>query len=61
MKLHASLLCLLVVSFAAQAQESVPLWPEAVPGALGTSSNDIPTLTIYLPPADKASGARICS
>jgi acetyl esterase/lipase len=39
------------------AQESVPLWPEKAPGALGTSSNDIPTLTLYLPAEGKATGA----
>jgi acetyl esterase/lipase len=33
----------------AEMQAPVPLWPEGAPGALGTSSNDIPTLTAYLP------------
>ncbi len=35
----------------------IPLWPEGVPAALGTSTNDIPTLTVYLPDAGKATGA----
>jgi len=35
----------------------IPLWPEGAPGALGTSTNDIPTLTVYLPDAGKATGA----
>ncbi len=29
-------------------QTPIPLWPDGAPGALGTSSNDIPTLTPYL-------------
>jgi acetyl esterase/lipase len=32
----------------AEMQKSIPLWPDGAPGALGTSSNDIPTLTPYL-------------
>ncbi len=35
----------------------VPLWPDGAPGALGTSTNDIPTLTAYLPDATNATGA----
>lgn len=38
-------------------QAPVPLWPNGAPGALGHSSNDIPTLTPYLPPANTATGA----
>jgi acetyl esterase/lipase len=41
----------------AEMQTSVPLWPAGAPGALGTSSNDIPTLTAYLPDATNATGA----
>jgi len=41
----------------AQSTNSVPLWPDGVPGALGKSPNDVPTLTVYLPDATKASGA----
>jgi acetyl esterase/lipase len=33
----------------------IPLWPNGAPGALGTSSNDIPTLTPYSP-ATNATG-----
>jgi acetyl esterase/lipase len=36
---------------------SHPLWPSPVPGALGSAPQDIPTLTAYLPPADKRNGA----
>jgi acetyl esterase/lipase len=30
---------------------SVPLWPNAAPGALGDRAQDVPTLTPFLPPA----------
>ncbi|MEY4388037.1 MAG: hypothetical protein RLY20_3320 [Verrucomicrobiota bacterium] len=33
----------------AQSTNTFPLWPQGAPGALGNSSNDIPTLTVYLP------------
>ena len=59
MKLRTDLLCLFALPLLAQAQESFPLWPNGAPGALGNTSNDIPTLTVYLPSADKASGAAI--
>jgi acetyl esterase/lipase len=32
----------------AEMKDAIPLWPNGAPGALGTSSNDIPTLTPYL-------------
>jgi acetyl esterase/lipase len=35
------------------------LWEGDAPGAQGTSDADIPTLTVYLPPADKANGASV--
>jgi len=41
----------------AEMQTPIPLWPEGAPGALGTNSNDIPTLTAYLPDATNATGA----
>ena len=41
----------------AEMQTPLPLWPDGAPGALGTNSNDIPTLTAYLPDATNASGA----
>jgi acetyl esterase/lipase len=59
MKLHTVLLCLFASSLLAQAQPSFPLWPGGAPGALGNASNDIPTLTVYQPPGDKACGAAI--
>jgi acetyl esterase/lipase len=41
----------------AEMQTPVPLWPDGAPGALGTSSNDIPTLTAYVPDRTNATGA----
>ncbi len=41
----------------AQMKTPIPLWPAGAPGALGSSSNDIPTLTPYLPDAAGATGA----
>ncbi len=38
-------------------QSPIPLWPNGAPGALGTSSNDIPTLTPYLADPTNATGA----
>jgi len=35
------------------------LWPEGAPGAVGTEEADKPSLTIWLPPADKATGAAV--
>ena len=52
----------LVVVAAAMAGELHPpalLWPEGAPGALGTSEQDQPTLTPYLPDPDRATGAAI--
>ena len=40
-------------------QIAIPLWPDGAPGALGTKSNDIPTLTPYLPDATNATGAAL--
>ncbi|MEO7718957.1 MAG: alpha/beta hydrolase [Capsulimonas sp.] len=41
----------------AQAQTPMRLWTGDAPGALGKTPDDIPTLTPYLPDADKATGA----
>jgi acetyl esterase/lipase len=35
------------------------LWPQGAPGANGDSPNDKPTLTIWLPPAEKAVGTGV--
>lgn len=59
--LQSATLALFAASFLAQAetQTAIPLWPDGAPGALGKEPKDIPTLTAYLPDADKASGAAI--
>ncbi len=41
------------------AQQPIVLWPEGTPGAVGRASQDIPTLTPYLPQKEKATGAAI--
>lgn len=35
------------------------LWPHGAPGAVGTEEADQPSLTIYLPPAEKATGTGV--
>jgi acetyl esterase/lipase len=49
------------VVFAQSAGEHKPfvLWPEGAPGALGREPADAPTLTPYLPPKEKATGAAV--
>ncbi len=43
-----------------QAKEVVPLWPKGVPGAKGDDPKlDIPTLTVWLPGPDVATGAAV--
>jgi acetyl esterase/lipase len=41
------------------AQDAFPLWKEGAPGALGTAAKDDPTLTPFIAPKDKATGAAI--
>jgi len=55
--LFATTLLLTSLTFArAEMQTPIPLWPEGAPGALGTNTTDIPTLTPYLPDATNATG-----
>ena len=35
------------------------LWPNGAPGAVGTEAKDKPTLTVFLPAADKANGTAV--
>jgi acetyl esterase/lipase len=35
------------------------LWPKGAPGAVGAEEADKPSITVYLPPADKATGAAV--
>ena len=59
------LLSFFVVAFsfqsaqAASLQEPIILWPEGAPGAVGKEPSDIPTLTVYPAPKDKATGASV--
>ena len=41
----------------AEMQTEIPLWPNGAPGALGNTTNDIPTVTPYLPEPTNATGA----
>ena len=59
-------LCLTVVAIltlsclATAAEPKVDLlWPNGAPGAKGDAEGDKPTLTIYLPPQEKATGAAV--
>ena len=49
----------IVTSTTAAEPKTVPLWPDGAPGAKGSAEADRPTLTIYLPEADKAVGTAI--
>src|SRR5213594_2765461 len=59
MRILYVLLALLWPGVVAQAQptNAFPLWPEGAPGALGQAEKDTPTLTPFLPAAEKATGA----
>src|SRR5215469_13496866 len=46
-----------LVMLRAEMQSPIPLWTNGAPGALGTRSQDIPTLTRYLPDATNRTGA----
>ena len=47
------------VANAAGAHKVEPLWADGAPGAKGTEDGDKPSLTIYLPPKEKATGAAV--
>jgi len=50
---------ILAMSTNAEPSTESPLWNTGAPGALGTAPTDIPTLTSYFPPAEKATGAAV--
>jgi acetyl esterase/lipase len=43
----------------AAAPKTELLWPNGAPGAMGTKPTDQPSITVYLPPADKATGTGV--
>jgi acetyl esterase/lipase len=53
------LLLIANTAVAGDLHSAIPLWPNGAPGAFGTSSNDIPTITPYLPDATNATGAAL--
>jgi acetyl esterase/lipase len=61
MKPLTALLCLISATAGVNAQTNLtfPLWPNGAPGALGKEPKDIPTLTVYRPAPEKATGAAI--
>lgn len=59
MKIMLPLLAFLAHAAFAQTHPAFPLWSDGAPGALGNTTNDIPTLTPYLPDPAQATGAAI--
>jgi acetyl esterase/lipase len=55
--LAVTLLLSSIVFTQAQMQTAIPLWPNGAPGQHGNTTNDIPTLTPYLPDPAIATGA----
>lgn len=49
--------CALLVN--AAPETPIVLWPAGAPGALGNAPADVPTITPYLPPKEKATGAAV--
>lgn len=54
-----ALICLMHLALLAPTRASFPLWPDGAPNALGNSTNDIPTLTPFLPSNGTSSGSAI--
>jgi acetyl esterase/lipase len=54
-------LALVTLGFALLAAEPKVelLWPKGAPGAVGTEDADRPTLTVYLPPPERANGTAV--
>jgi acetyl esterase/lipase len=55
------ILLFFVISLGTVNAQSTPivLWPEGAPGALGKMPEDAPTITPFIPPKEKATGAAI--
>ena len=59
---HAALalIAVLVVGCSTTAEpEIINLWPEGPPTSMGDTEEDTPTLSIYLPPTDRATGTGV--
>jgi acetyl esterase/lipase len=54
-----SLVAMAAAENAASPQREELLWPDGAPGAKGNQEGDKPTLTIYLPPKEKNTGAAV--
>jgi len=59
MRFVVTLLVAAVGSYAASAPRTELLWPNGAPGALGDEDKDKPSITIYLPDAEKATGTGV--
>src|SRR4051794_25205773 len=59
MNLALLALALATTAPAADGPELLLLWPKGAPGAMGKEARDTPSLTVYLPPADKATGTGV--
>lgn len=59
------MLCICIVTCAQSPNQNwnqpsaMPLWPEGAPGAKGNQPEDIPSIQLYQPPAEKATGSAI--
>ena len=57
---HSMLISIILYSLVTiLSAKEVPLWEGAAPGAKGETPKDIPTLTHFLAPAEKNTGAAI--
>jgi acetyl esterase/lipase len=52
-------LCTVATGVCAAEPKAELLWPEGAPGAKGQGDADKPSITIHLPPADKANGTAV--
>src|SRR5271166_6803115 len=57
--MHLATMALSLLLGAADAPKVELLWPKGAPGAVGMENADKPSLTVFLPPADKANGAAV--
>jgi acetyl esterase/lipase len=55
--------CVLLSTGSIWAETKTPppqlLWPKGAPGAKGKADQDVPNITVYLPPAEKETGAAV--